>query len=343
MIRSRITSVRSILSILAIALALNLSGWARGGEGKSEEVTVVKNGWDRHYFEYKRPQKLIVEESTPTEAQLNFWMRPPQVEGPDAPEPTATGPAQPVIVGGVKVVHLRFKDALGGTVPALLSLPAGKKGPFPLVIAIHGLTSNKTQVSGQVGPTLSQRGFAVLAADLPCHGERPGNPMDMVDGKHRAETFQRSRQAVIDVRQLIDLAEQRPDLDTRDGVVLAGYSLGSWISSIAGAADPRVRAMVLMVGGALDISADALKTPQTAATDPRLALAHFAGRPLLLLNGKSDFIVAPDWARRLYAAAPDPKKQIWYEGGHLLPKEAYDEAARWIAELTLKGQERKAG
>jgi fermentation-respiration switch protein FrsA (DUF1100 family) len=205
------------------------------------------------------------------------------------------------------------------------------------------LTSNKTQVSGQVGPTLAQRGFAVLAADLPCHGERPGNPMDMVDGQHRAETFQHSRQAVIDVRQLIDLAEQRPELDTRDGVVLAGYSLGSWISSITGAADPRVRAMVLMVGGALDISPDALKIPQTAATDPRLALAHFAGRPLLLLNGKSDFIVAPDWARRLYAAAPDPKKQIWYEGGHLLPKEAYEEAARWIAETTLKGQERKAG
>jgi hypothetical protein len=32
----------------------------------------------------------------------------------------------------------------------------------------------------------------------------------------------------------------------------------------------------------------------------------------------------------LYAAANDPKEQIWYPSGHHLPKDAYEKAARWI-------------
>jgi dienelactone hydrolase len=246
-------------------------------------------------------------------------------------------------VGPVHVVHLRFRDALGGVVPALLCTPAGKTGPFPLVIAVHGLTSNKAQVCAQVGPTLAAKGYAVLAADMPHHGERPGNPFDLVDGRHRKESFKLHRKAVTDVRQLIDLAEQRPDLDTSRGVVLVGYSMGSWISSLAGPADPRVRAMVLMVGGALEVPVASLKSPEVAATDPRLAIAHFAGRPLLLLNGKEDSIVLPDWSRRLYAACPEPKRQIWYDSNHLLPPQAYDDAADWIATLEAKAQKRKAG
>ena len=33
---------------------------------------------------------------------------------------------------------------------------------------------------------------------------------------------------------------------------------------------------------------------------------------------------------RLYEAAAEPKQLKWYESGHLLPAEAYEEAAEWV-------------
>ncbi|MDB5355565.1 MAG: dipeptidyl aminopeptidase/acylaminoacyl-peptidase-like protein [Phycisphaerales bacterium] len=317
------------LLITALALAMVFGSLATAASAASDEDK-SSNGWDRKLLNYDRPEKLIVEETTPTDAQVNFWMRPPQAAA-NAPEPKDLGVAKPRAVGNVNVIHLRFKDATGDTVPALLCTPKDQPGPFPLVIAVHGLTSNKSQVSGQMAPAFVKHGYAVLAADMPCHGERPGNPFDLVDGHNWKKTFPLYRKAVIDVHQLMDIAEQRADIDHQAGFVLAGYSMGSWISSVAGPSDDRVRAMVLMVGGAFDVPAASLKIPEIAALDPRLALAHFAGRPLLLLNGKTDNIVARELSERLFAAAPDPKKQVWYDSGHFLPGQAYEDAATWIA------------
>jgi dienelactone hydrolase len=251
----------------------------------------------------------------------------------NAPEPKATGPAAPRVIDAFNVVHLRFRDATGDLVPALLCTPKDKKGPFPLVIAVHGLTSHKGQVCWQVGSALAAKGFAILAFDLPCHGERPGLPLTIFDPQ---QGFANLHRAVIDVRQCLDLAETRPEIDHKAGITLVGYSLGSWISAVAGAADPRVKAMVLMVGGAFDAQIDALRHPQVAAIDVRLAIPHFGGRPLLLLNGKLDLLVKPESAKKLFAAAAEPKKQIWYDSGHLLPAEAYADAADWI-DKTIRG------
>jgi len=180
-----------------------------------------------------------------------------------------------------------------------------------------------------VGPTLAAKGFAVLALDLPCHGERPGEPLSIFDGQ---QPFSNLRKAVIDVRQCLDLAEVRPEINRKAGITLVGYSLGCWISSYTGAADDRIKAMVLMVGGVFSSRSGGRRNPDAAALDVRQAIRRFGGRPLLMLNGKSDFLVSPDSAKQLFAAALEPKKQIWYDSGHLLPAEAYADAAEWIDE-----------
>jgi dienelactone hydrolase len=302
--------------------------------GKTAGKAAVSNGWEATWFEYDRPDHLVVEEWTPTAAQVDYTRRPPQRFVPEDQDLVPTRePARPRPVGPLDVVHLRFRDAGGDVVPALLCTPRGKKGPFPVVIAVHGLTSNKAQVCAQIAPALAERGYAVLSADMPRHGERPGDPRSVLDRTNPLEAFALFHQAVVNVRQLIDLAESRPDLDTRGGVVLAGYSMGSWINSVAGPADPRVKAMVLMVGGATELPAAALRIPALAATDPRLAIAHFAGKPLLMLGAKRDYVVTPDMVKRLYAAAGDPKELRWYDTGHLLSQEAYEQAAEWVANL----------
>jgi len=292
------------------------------------------NGWNASAFDYARSDDLIIERTTPNKAQVNFNSRPPQkAEEPATLDTTASG--KPVTVGPVDVTRLRFKGFEDEMVTALLCTPKGKTGPFPLVIAVHGLGSNKAQVVGQVGPALAKQGFAVLAPDMPLHGERPGRAHALWEKQDFVGAIRRHRQAVINVRQTIDVAEQLPEVDVTKGVILAGYSMGAWIHSIAGPADPRVRAMVLMVGGAWDMAAMRL-LPQLAASDPTVAIANFVGRPLLMLNGRRDATVTPAMAERLFAAAAEPKEQRWYDSGHLLPERAYEEAAEWVATTWAK-------
>jgi dienelactone hydrolase len=296
----------------------------------AEAKKSIANGWDSKWFDYARPDELVVVAETPTAAQVDYTQRPRPVSD-RAASLKPSKDAQPRAAGPLDIVHLRYVDAVGDVVPALLCTPKGRKCPFPVVIAVHGLGSNKAQVCAQVAPALAERGFAVLAADMPRHGERRGDPHSVLDRTNLAQSFQLLQQAIIDVRQLIDLAETRPELETTNGVVAVGYSMGSWINSVVGPADERVRAMVLMVGGAHDVPPAALLLPQLAASDPRLAIAHFAGRPLLMLAGKADSVVTPDMVKRLYDAAREPRELRWYDGGHLLPSVAYEDAASWIA------------
>ncbi len=287
--------------------------------------------WLSTYFFYNRPDKIVVEETTPTKEQLSFYGRPPQLKKGDALV-VGDKPAKPAQMGDVDIRRLRFKDADGDIVTAMLCTPANSVGPFPLAIAVHGMNSNKAQVCGQVAPALIKRGFAVLAPDMPVHGERPGNWRDLMEKKDWMTALLLHRRAIIDIRQCIDIAESRHDLDTSKGVVLAGYSMGSWLDSVAGPIDERVKAMVLMVGGATDAAPFLRMLPQLATADPLEVLPLFAGRPLLMLNGKFDPTVTPEMAERLYQAAPEPKQQKWYDSGHHLPATAYDDAAAWIAD-----------
>ena len=309
---------------------MSCAGYVTAAEAVSE-AKAVRNGWDGKWFVYERADEPVVAAATPAEAQVDWVHRPPQMAGKTSVVKTRRGEVHPRAVGPMDVIHLRYRDAAGEVVPALLCIPRGEKGPFPVVVAVHGLTSNKAQVCAQVGPALVERGFAVLAADMPRHGERPGEPRSVLDRSNPVQAFELFRQAVIDVRQLIDVAETRAELDTSGGVVLLGFSMGSWINSVVGPADDRVRAMALLVGGAHDIPPAALLLPQLAASDPRLAIAHFAGRPLLMVGAKQDPLVTPDMCERLFAAAAEPKELVWFDCGHRLVPEAFDRTAEWIA------------
>jgi dienelactone hydrolase len=289
------------------------------------------NGWDGSLFNYKTSPR-VVEETTPTRDQVDWHGQPAKLPANLAAPVATKGPVKPLVYGTMNITRLRFRDVEGADVPALLVTPNDRPGPFPVVIALHGLRSHKAQVVAQVAPTLVKQGFAVLAPDLPLHGERPGNPGAMFDQKDLRAFVARVRQAIVDARLCIDVAEQRPDLDTRHGVILVGYSMGALFDTVVGPTDRRVKAMCLMVGGTVEFPPVMAMVPQFAALQPQLAIPHFAGRPLLMLNGTQDHVITREMSERLYAAAPQPKEQIWYESGHLLPEAAYEQCARWVAE-----------
>jgi dienelactone hydrolase len=312
-------------------VVLALAGTLLFAEPVTPAVESPGNGWDAAAFSYKKSTPLAVEETTPTRAQVDWQHQPPKLPVTTAAPVATTTPAAPFSTDGLNIVRLRFRDLEGADVPALLVTPKDRRGPFPVVIALHGLRSNKAQVVAQVAPTLVKQGFAVLAPDLPSHGERPGEAAKMFDQKDIRAFVHRCRQAIMDVRLCIDLAESRPELDTKNGVIMVGYSMGAIFESVVGPADPRVKAMCLMVGGTVEFPPVFAMVPQIAALQPQLAIAHFAGRPLLMLNATADHVITKEMADRLYTAAPDPKEQIWYDSGHRLPDTAYQQCADWVA------------
>jgi dienelactone hydrolase len=318
----------TILASLALTLAATNMFADPAAAGAPEQVSA--NPWDAAAFKYNKPAPLIVEATTPTRAQVDWHQQPPKLPAA-TPAPIATAtPVKPYSADDFNIVRLRFRDLHGDDVPMLLSTPKDKKGPFPVVIAVHGLRSNKAQVTAQVAPALVKQGFAVLAPDMPLHGERPGEPAKMFERTDFKAFVARMHQSIVDVRLCMDVAESRPELDTSHGMILVGYSMGSVFDAVAGPADPRVKAMCLMVGGTIDFPPIFTMVPQLAAIQPQLAIAHFAG-PILMLNATGDHIITREMADRLYAAAPDPKKQVWYDSGHLLPREAYEQCADWVA------------
>jgi len=278
--------------------------------------------WSPNAFDYNRPPRLKVQEVEKS--------------------------------GGIKVAratqqHLVFRNVAGQEVPALLTLPRGR-APFPVVVLVHGYASSGEHITHYLAPELVGRGFATLAIDLPMHGERPGPPKSLFAEGDPKKTHRQLAQAVIDLRQAIDLAESRKELDTSGGVFLVGYSMGSWLATLTSAADRRVSALVLMSPVSEAVPADARgrrqeRSPQKPLLErfpdlrPTEAIARFAPRPVLIQAGNLDLYLPKEPVDALFAAAREPKELRWYDSSHILPPLAVEEATNWL----LQQRGRQAG
>jgi len=283
--------------------------------------------WSPEIFDYDRPARLEVK---------------------DAPDPDKHS------VPGATEHLLTFKDTRGQDVPVLITLPKGR-APYPVMLLVHGYTSSKEQATSLVASRFVERGFAVLALDLPMHGARPGPPEALFDEHDPGKTYELLVQGVVDIRQLIDLAESRKDLDTSKGVYLVGYSMGGWLAALAGGAERRVAAMILMVpiSEATPLNPKApskgkdspkAKAPPKAQEGPPPlldqypnlrptgAIAHFAPHPVLIQAGELDGYLRKSAVDALLAAARQPKELRWYPCGHILSDRALADAAAWLAD-----------
>ena len=180
--------------------------------------------------------------------------------------------------GGVREQHFILDDMPGdmpGDVPGVLWSPESAVGPRPVILMGHGGGRHKRapDVVSRATRFVVENGFAAVAVDAPGHGDRPTDPeLDRIAtengarieaGAERAPLvaeFQArvARRTVPEWRSVLDAVQQLAYV----GAGPAGYwgmCLGCGLGVPFVAAEPRVRAAVLGLGGALKNAAEAAR------------------------------------------------------------------------------------
>ena len=234
------------------------------------------------------------------------------------------------------VLHIEFKGPDGEKVTGLYGRPK-KEGVYPCVLMLHGWTSKKEDMAAWIGPAIVEQGMSFLALDAANHGERkaPGGKLDFMQ-MWRPITIEGIR----DYRMAILWLNDRKDVD-RKHFGLLGYSMGAMMGAIFAGLDNRVQAAVLCVGGDLFRNSES-KLPEamrseSAVISPSLYVGHIAPRPVLLLNGRQDNTVNEAASKALFAAAKEPKEQMLFDSGHILPTEALVTGVKWLAKKIKPG------
>ena len=226
--------------------------------------------------------------------------------------------------------RIEFDSPKGGRVAGLLIRPKGAARP-PVVLFLHGLGGSKTDAR-LAATLLVPEKIAVLGLDAACHGDRKKEGEDFFS-TDLANTRDHIIQSVVDYRRALDYLATRDDVDA-DTVGLIGASLGAILGSMVTASDQRIKTCLLIVGGG-DWRTIVEKSQHPAAqrlreaiagdvsalddVDPTKWVARISPRPVWMLNGRQDKIIPQAAAQALYQAARDPKKIIWYDGGHMPP------------------------
>jgi dienelactone hydrolase len=265
----------------------------------------------------------------------------------------------------------RFDNGAGDLVPGYLLLPKGVAGKAPALLYCHWhggqydigkeelFRTNATPVPP--GPALARRGYAVLAIDACCFGERngagPGGPTEKGGaGELTASKFNlwlgRSLWGMIvrDDLLALDYLCARPEVDA-DRVGVTGISMGSTRTWWALALDDRLRAGVgvCCLTRYQDLIAEAgLKYHGIYYFVPGL-LRHFdieavvalaAPRPLLFLSGETDAGSPVDGIRvveqkvfpayKLYGAESHFQSKIYPGVGHSYTPDMWERMLAWM-------------
>ncbi len=126
--------------------------------------------------------------------------------------------------------------------------PVGE-GPFPLVVLLHGVGDRSALPCRLLARSLAADGIACFVLYLVVHTSRMSpdvrRRMPLITEDEWYETY---RTSVIEVRQILDWAEGRPELETGKVAVL-GISFGGFVSSIAMGIDERITAGLTIVSG----------------------------------------------------------------------------------------------
>ena len=226
-----------------------------------------------------------------------------------------------------------FHNGADSDVPGYLALPDGATGRVPAILTVHGHGGSKEQVFGMtdshhaVAEPLARQGYAVVAIDSYCCGERRGNGPDGRRNSWRGRDAEESSLFKLNLwlgrslwgmmlreqQIVLDYLERRPEIDP-NRIGAQGMSMGAtnawWLAAI----DDRIQAVVAIA--CLTRYADLIATRALSAHglyyfvpgilrhfDTEALLALIAPRPFLALTGDRDAGSPPTGIQKLIAIA----------------------------------------
>jgi dienelactone hydrolase len=210
---------------------------------------------------------------------------------------------------GVMAERVTYASQFGLRVPAILYLPEPRREKVPALIVVNGHGGDKySWYAFYAGILYARGGAAVLTYDPIGEGERHRERRSGTRAHDQnlapREMGQRlGGLLVTDVMQAVAYLRSRPEVDPgRIGAM--GYSLGSFVTAVAGAAEPRLHACVLAGGGNLDgpdgywdrskpmCQGIPYQSLRFLGDRPAALYAlHAARGPTLIVNGLADSVV----------------------------------------------------
>jgi dienelactone hydrolase len=271
--------------------------------------------------------------------------------------------------------RFEFDNGAGAKVPGVLLLPKVRTGKLPAILYCHWhggeydggkielFQTKHTPLAP--GPELVRRGYAVIAIDAPCFGERHGKGPDGERGS--AGEMSASKLELWLGRSLwgmmlrddliaLDYLCSRPEIDT-SRIGATGISMGATRTWWLMALDERIRSGVavacltryqnLVAAGGLRYHGIYYFVPGLLKHfDTEAVIACVAPRSLLCLNGDLDSgsppdgiraieqIVAPAWKR---SGHPEDFRSVIYAGvGHTYTPGMWTEMIGWFGKTLAR-------
>jgi len=221
-------------------------------------------------------------------------------------------------------------------VPLRIFLPKGKR-PTPAVLVLHYLGARDLKVERALASRLNARGFAAAVMTLPYHLSRAAagtssGQFALADDPRALAA--RLAQSVSDARRSIDFLISRPEIDA-SRIGISGTSLGSIISALVFAVEPRLRSASFLLGG-VDLAhiiwnssrvvavRDSMRRKGISEASLRLALQDVEPQNYLskrtegqtfVVGARYDTVMPPTDTEKLIKALKDPHV-LWLETGH---------------------------
>jgi dienelactone hydrolase len=222
-----------------------------------------------------------------------------------------------------------------GVVPGIVWLPEGASGPRPVVLLGHGGTQHKRtpNLLWLARRLVLHQGYAAVAIDAPNHGERVppeerGEDRAALRARLGVEEWLRrissaSEQIVADWRRTLDAVQALPEVGADEPVGYWGVSMGTRYGVPLLAAEPRVTAAVLGLGGV---------GPEPEA-DAFRAAARSITISLLFVLQWDDELVNREHGVALYTAFGSAEKTMHVNPGRhvAIPEHEGDEWERFYA------------
>jgi len=228
----------------------------------------------------------------------------------------------------VKSIH-----ASNNTVHARYFRPHGD-GPFPAVILLEILQGGEELAEG-LGMYLAQNKIAALFVRMSYYGPRrpPGERIRLMS-PDIDQTTENVRQTIMDCRYATAWLGSRPEIDPEQ-LGICGTSMGSFLSALTGAMEPRLKKVALVLSGGslvevyyeLPIAAPFRRINELLGgskqklknvidkIDPITYAGYLKGRDVLIIAAKNDSIVPPRAAQLLWEAS-GKQKILWIDSDH---------------------------